>query len=553
MEFVSASGSTELRAGDMLGDKYVILRVLGEGGMGIVYEAEHTRLGQRVAIKMLRDSVREQDDVVKRFDREARAAARLKGNHVAHVKDVDVLDDGTPYMVMEYLDGHDLGDEIDQRGSLPIEEAVRIGLETCSAMAEAHAMGVVHRDLKPSNLYLAENDDGTYTTKVLDFGISKLILEQDTNVTMTRSSLGTPMYMSPEQIRSARAVDARTDVWSLGVILYEMLTGSTPFDGENATAVIASVTADPIQPVSERRHDVPPGLEVVVMKALEKVPEKRYASIVDFAEALAMYAADPGAWAPPSIRSSSGSMPGVEWLGQPLSSPRGPLVGSNDATVAGDRARANLGDTQLAALDDNTAPNALTDGAAAASTLPNQENQKRAPTNAGWSRATPVEGIGGARKKALMLVAAAVPLLGGAAWYATSGPADPTAVSASAEPASPGAGAVDENAAEENAAENRLPPSPTPRTGPKVVSPEQRPEVAPALGADAGAKPQHMVGSANKAVAPKPGAGAPAPEKPASPVSTAPLPATTKPAPPAPKPKPAAPTPPRPVRNPVHI
>ena len=273
--------------GDRIAGKYDVLRVIGEGGMGIVYEVVHTRLQQRAAIKMLLPRVQAMPDVSARFEREARAACRLRSRHAVRITDVDHDDRGRAYMVMEFLEGHDLSAELEARRKLPTVEGVDVLLQACAAMAEAHASGVVHRDLKPSNLFLV-NEGGERIVKVLDFGISKLTAEGEAAVTSTFATMGTPLYMSPEQIRSTKNVDARTDIWSLGVILYEVLAGERPFQG-TTTAAAAAIVADEPPLLRTFAPDVPEGLQAVVHKTLAKKPEERFADVRSFAQALAAY------------------------------------------------------------------------------------------------------------------------------------------------------------------------------------------------------------------------------------------------------------------------
>jgi serine/threonine-protein kinase len=276
------------RLGEIIAGKYAIVRVIGDGGMGIVYEATHLRLRRRVALKMLFPHTASSQTVA-RFDREARAAARLQHRNVAAVLDVDTTPEGLPYLVMELLEGHDLESELQTRGSLPIAEAVGFVLQACDAMVEAHAAGIVHRDLKPSNLFLTVDKAG-WILKVVDFGISKLTDDGDVRLTTTEVSVGTPLYMSPEHVRSARNVDERTDIWSLGVILYELITGRPPFVG-SATAVAAAIVADPTPTIDAFRSDVPDELQAAIYTALAKNPAERFPNVIEFARAIAPYGA----------------------------------------------------------------------------------------------------------------------------------------------------------------------------------------------------------------------------------------------------------------------
>jgi eukaryotic-like serine/threonine-protein kinase len=273
--------------GDVIAERYRVERVVGEGGMGVVLAAEHLVLGERVAVKLLLPEAAKNADAVARFQREARAAARIPSEHVARVMDVGRLEDGTPYLVMEYVDGRDLGAELDERGPLPIAEAVGYVLQAAIGVSEAHAIGIVHRDLKPSNLCLARLPGDRILVKVLDFGIAKITDDNDSRkLTKSFSALGSIAYMSPEQLRAAKDVDARADVWAFGVVLFELLTARMPFNGESLTAISASITADQPYTLRSFRPDAPAELEGVVASCLEKDRERRMPSLAALARAL---------------------------------------------------------------------------------------------------------------------------------------------------------------------------------------------------------------------------------------------------------------------------
>jgi eukaryotic-like serine/threonine-protein kinase len=300
------------RVGEVFAGKYLIVRVLGEGGMGIVYEAVHQRLDLKVAIKTLLPLLMGQPDLVDRFDREGRAAARLKNRHIAHTMDVDVSDDGLPYMVMEYLEGIDLDVDLQNRGTLPIAESVEYVLQACEAMNEAHGLGIVHRDLKPANFFIC-TINGERVLKVLDFGISKTAGETGRRLTNTEVTLGTPVYMSPEQVRGTKDLDHRSDIWSLGVILYELLAGEPPFDG-SATAAAVAIATEPVPPLTSKRPGVPPELQAAIERALSKNPEDRFPDVASFATAIAPFAPQRRAWPSDpelSLHVSVPSIPGV--------------------------------------------------------------------------------------------------------------------------------------------------------------------------------------------------------------------------------------------------
>ena len=279
--------SAPVREGDLLAGKYRVERVLGSGGMGIVVCAMHEQLEQRVAIKFVRDEALGNTDAVERFLREARAAVKLKSEHAAKVLDVGTLESGAPYMVMEYLEGGDLSQVLEERGPLRIETAAEYIVQACEAIAEAHAAGIIHRNIKPQNLFLSKSVGGAPKVKVLDFGVSKsLVTSGAGGLTQTRSMLGSPLYMSPEQMRSSRDVDARADVWALGVVLYELLTQRWPFEAESMPELCLKVVSEKPTPITTYRPDVPQAMVEIVDRCLKKDPNQRYAHAAELATAL---------------------------------------------------------------------------------------------------------------------------------------------------------------------------------------------------------------------------------------------------------------------------
>jgi hypothetical protein len=286
--------------GDIIAGKYRVERTLGVGGMGVVVAAMHVDLHQRVALNFLLPHALGFPDLVERFAREARAAAGIQSEHVARVIDVGSLDTGAPYMVMEYLDGQDLQQLLTSSGPTPVEAAVGYVLHACEAIAEAHAAGIVHRDLKPANLFLATRPNGSAVVKVLDFGISKSTMTTtESGLTETSTMMGSPSYMAPEQIRTTKSVDARADQWSLGVILYELITAVKPFRAESMAAMVWVILDQPHAKVTTLVPEVPLPLEAAIDRCLAKDPAQRFADVAELASAIAPYGP---AWSATSVR-----------------------------------------------------------------------------------------------------------------------------------------------------------------------------------------------------------------------------------------------------------
>jgi serine/threonine-protein kinase len=278
-----------LSPGDVIDGKYRLERLVGTGGMGVVLEACHVELDARVAVKVLRPSQYDTDTARERFRREARAAFRITSEHVARIMDLGSFEGGGLYMVMEFLDGRDLCQLLVKNGRLPVGTAVGIILQVCEAVAEAHSLGIVHRDLKPENIFVCKRADGSPCAKVIDFGLAK-VDEPRASLTGMNRGLGTPRYMSPEQWVSARDVGGGADIWALGVILFELVSGMSPFDDDDVNELCQAILAGPVPRASQAFPGVPKGIDDVIAKCLQKKPSQRYASAAELAADLLPFA-----------------------------------------------------------------------------------------------------------------------------------------------------------------------------------------------------------------------------------------------------------------------
>jgi eukaryotic-like serine/threonine-protein kinase len=284
--------------GQMLAGKYRVERVLGTGGMGVVVAARHIQLDVPVALKFMTDEALADHALVTRFLREARATARLRGEHVIRVADVGELDSGAPYMVMEHLHGQDLAALLASLGPPPVSSAVEYVIQACEGLDEAHRAGIVHRDIKPSNLFLTRRPNGTPCIKLLDFGISKsvrMLHASELHSTSDHAVFGTPLYMAPEQMRAARDVDGRADLWSLGASLYELLSGTAPFPAESIVTLAYRIANEAPPPLCEKRPEIPGGLERIVFRCLERDRDRRFPDARSLAVALEPYRTHAGA------------------------------------------------------------------------------------------------------------------------------------------------------------------------------------------------------------------------------------------------------------------
>lgn len=276
-----------LPGGHIVAKRYRIVRELGRGGMGAVFEAFDVNLERSVAIKFLDPNLTKSPEAIQRFQLEAIAAGRIGHENICDVRDRGVTDEGMPFIVMERLEGEELNDLVHREERLAPELAVEIVLQVLGALAAAHEKGIVHRDLKPENIFLTEDSNGKLRVKLLDFGVSRFIGETASiRLTRTGNVIGTPSYMSPEQARGRADLDQRCDIWAVGVILFEALTGTPPFGGENYNEVIANILIEEPMPPGMLVPTISEPLEAVVMRALVKDPYERYASATEFAEDL---------------------------------------------------------------------------------------------------------------------------------------------------------------------------------------------------------------------------------------------------------------------------
>jgi serine/threonine-protein kinase len=307
------------RAGDLVLGKYELLEQLGEGGMGRVYRARHVALDRDVAIKFLRSDLVHDPAMIRRFEREARAAAALNHDHAVQILDISWLPSGAPFIVMEYLPGTDLARRLQERGPFRVREATRYVLEACEAVSAAHARGIVHRDLKPHNLFLVTDGSSSGRIKVLDFGLAKIQKGGlESRPTEAKGLQGSPYFMSPEQVRG-EATGPQTDIWSLGATLYTLVVGQPPFLAPNLYVLLERIVNARVPRMGERRSDVPVLLDEVVAGCLQKSAAERWATVDAFAGALRAALSEAG---PPSTEPARPLH--VETLGQAYDTEKDP-------------------------------------------------------------------------------------------------------------------------------------------------------------------------------------------------------------------------------------
>ncbi len=328
-----------LSTGDIIEGKYRIVRLIGEGGMGAVYEGENVRIHRTVAIKVLHAGVAENEDAVQRFEREAQAAGRIGSEHICEVLDLGNLPSGDRFMVMEFMDGVDLSARIQEKGRLTAAETYAVAIQILEGLKSAHAAGIIHRDLKPDNVYLLKSRAGTEDfVKILDFGISKFsALSGESGFSMTRTGavMGTPYYMSPEQAKGAKGMDARADLYSVGVILYECLTGQVPFNADTFNELLFKIVLETPPPLETLVADIDPNFASLVTKAMAREPAHRFASAQEFREALDEWAKTGVGTAVHPAAGAPGAHPTPSNVGVPVTNATTPGAWANTGTDAG--------------------------------------------------------------------------------------------------------------------------------------------------------------------------------------------------------------------------
>jgi serine/threonine-protein kinase len=369
------------RVGETLAGKYRLDALLGAGGMGEVYRAENVHIGRLVAIKMLKEEHAENTEVVGRFLREARAANIVRHPNVVDVLDIGQTEEGAPFIVQELLEGQDLGAYATSRGGrLEVDEALTLLAPVIEAVAFAHERGVIHRDLKPENVFLARAQNGAIVPKLLDFGISRIVHGDDIKMTATGMTVGTPAYMSPEQIRADRPIDARSDVWALGVILHELLSGALPFDAEAQSGLFVKIVTEAPIPLDAALPGAPPALAAIVAWCLRANPAERFGTATELLRELrgvsAALAGMPMAPAPPSaMKPSSPSVPDAARLRAPTSARTGAAPVVPDLELPAPRPKAadaprSMPQQRAAAPSAPSAPRIVVDGDFGADIIP---------------------------------------------------------------------------------------------------------------------------------------------------------------------------------------
>ncbi|WP_437693563.1 serine/threonine-protein kinase [Sorangium sp. So ce176] len=491
--------------GEIIDGKYRIVRLLGQGGMGAVFEGENVRIRRRVAIKLLHANISSQAESVARFEREAQAAARIGSDHICEVLDLGVLPDGTRYMVMEYLEGETLGARIQRMGRLGPEATVPIMAQVLEALGAAHAAGIIHRDLKPDNIFIVPTKAGLSNfVKVLDFGVSKFSQLAGAEMSMTRTGavVGTPYYMSPEQARGSNPVDQRTDIYAMGVVLYQATTGQVPFDAETFNELLFKIVLENAPLPQQLVPDLDVEFSGIIQRAMARDPGARFQSCAEFKSALFAWAA-----ARPSLALLSTGRTSFPRLSVPAlpETTTPPAVVRADGSWGGQNGPAapNMGHTPA---------------------VPNMGHTPQLTANS-WGASSGVTGRATrppSRAPLFLAIAAAATLLGaGAAVWLTFGrsgttgaaTADPSAVSAAVTPPP-------------------LPPTtePPPRSEPLVTASAPVGEPAPSASAEPSASATPTASEA--AVRPLPPRTPPTPTKPPPVVK----PPQTKPTAPAQKP-----------------
>jgi len=417
-----------VKEGDILASKYRVEKVLGVGGMGVVVAAHHVDLDEKVALKFLLPAATTNGELVGRFLREARASVKLKGAHVAKVLDVGRLDDGCPYIVMEFLEGRDLSAVLkaSDGGPVPTEDAVSYVLHASLGLAEAHSLGIVHRDLKPGNLFLTRGVDGKPLVKVLDFGISKTtdtsIAGDAKSLTKTEMLLGSPLYMSPEQMRSSKHVDARADLWALGAIAYELLSGKVPFEAETILELCFMVAQEKPKNLKELRPDLPDKLCAAVMRCLEKDPAARYGNVGELSAALEPFgpARDRGIAVRALDVLGTGKRPPMRSDPELPETGAAGAVGATSAGAAGEAAAASAAGEVPDALA--SAPTLALPATTGSQLAPQESEPDVAPASSAWggTRSEPKPKAPPPRSRGWMAAAAGVVVAGAIAGVAFS-------------------------------------------------------------------------------------------------------------------------------------